>query len=235
MTVLVAPGSLPPGLFGAPRIVQARSHRACGRCHHRPCETSLRAFGGAAHGAGPPLTRQGRLRRRFATASRPLTREPLRPLEGPLRGQAVGLPLGRAAPPKAVSPHDHCLAIMGFAAVGASRTSRSDVAVAQGCVHDRERPLRRILPVKISGSGCPWLLPQPWTTASADHERATRRTGPAAGQRRAPGPHRVRRQGGVVGPQGGPTTTHLDPGGLERRAGPTRPPGRRCAGGARAR
>jgi hypothetical protein len=31
-----------------------------------------------------------------------MTREPLRPLSGPLRGQATGLPFGRAAPPKAV-------------------------------------------------------------------------------------------------------------------------------------
>jgi hypothetical protein len=55
--------------------------------------------GGAAHCAGPPLTAQGRLRRRFAIAARPLTREPLRPLRAAQRGQAGGLPSGCAAPP----------------------------------------------------------------------------------------------------------------------------------------
>jgi hypothetical protein len=60
------------------------------------------ASGGAAHRAGPPLTPQGRLRRRSAIAARPLTREPLRPLRAAQQGQARGLPFGRAAPPKAV-------------------------------------------------------------------------------------------------------------------------------------
>jgi hypothetical protein len=46
-----------------------------------------RASGGAAHPAGPPLTRQGRLRRRFAIAARPLTREPLRPLRASCAGR----------------------------------------------------------------------------------------------------------------------------------------------------
>jgi hypothetical protein len=52
-----------------------------------------RASGGAAHCAGPPLTAQGRLRRRYASAARPLTCEPLRPLWADARaGQGLPIP-----------------------------------------------------------------------------------------------------------------------------------------------
>jgi hypothetical protein len=63
--------------------------------------TSHRAFGGAAHRAGPLLTPQGRLRRRSAIAARPLTREPLRPLRARFAGRPRACPFWRAAPPKA--------------------------------------------------------------------------------------------------------------------------------------
>jgi hypothetical protein len=50
--------------------------------------------GGAAQCAGPPLTAQGRLRRRFAIAARPLTCEPLRPLRARFAGRPRACPSG---------------------------------------------------------------------------------------------------------------------------------------------
>ena len=65
-----------------------------------------RASGGAAHCAGPPLTAQGRLRRRCAIAARPLTCEPLRPLWADARA-GQGLPIPARGATRGGSPgHD---------------------------------------------------------------------------------------------------------------------------------
>src|SRR5215207_2033739 len=61
---------------------------------------SVGRFGGAAQGAGPLLTGQGRLRRRCASALRaPLTCEPLRPLGQSMRAGRGPARSGCAAPP----------------------------------------------------------------------------------------------------------------------------------------